>query len=165
MPPSFIRNTLPVFGAFGRNEAADVLWYSRPVSTTPYSVTEDCACANAEQPASAASAASFVFIEVSRIVMDRTGSSPGGVKRVKRGSIEAGGKAREATPVRTVRKDYATARGRSPMRGGRVVENRKGSGEDAAVNSQQSRQRRHTRQSRRAFEQSEHQRAAHDVLA
>lgn len=78
MPPSFMRNTLPVFGALGLNDAADVVWYSRPVSITPYSVTEDCACASAEQPASAASAASFVFIEVSRIVMDRTGSSPAG---------------------------------------------------------------------------------------
>ena len=77
MPPSLKRYILPVFGAFGANVAAELLWYSIPESMMPYNVTDDCACATPAHPTSAAAAISFSFILSPWFYSDRRAKKAG----------------------------------------------------------------------------------------
>src|ERR1700734_2781522 len=57
-----MRKIDPVFLANGLYVAADVFWYSRPESTDPYKVTDDCACAAPVSAVNVTAAANFIFI-------------------------------------------------------------------------------------------------------
>src|SRR5579863_744697 len=68
MPPSLKRYTFPVSGALCAKVAAEVLWYIRPASRTPYNVTDDCACALPAASTSPAAVADLSFIESPELV-------------------------------------------------------------------------------------------------